>query len=282
MARLPKRSTLVGSAVTLAAASSMLLSGCGGPAKATVPAGPTLAPMLQGDPNRVVAAAAGRTATGGNAGITLTVPVMQDKALSTVSGEGAIDFSGDRLRMTSPNEELQFGRQVFVLLPDQAGAALGGKKWVQVDLDHTSASSPDPFSLYAFEPRQLVTAATAVKDATMVGAEPVRGVTTQHFTGHLDPAAVAQAGLEPTFAKQLASATKNQPVPMDVWLDDAGMIRKLTVALPPVRGGVPAGAHPEASLELFDYGTADVSFTQPSPADVVDTSALGSLSGSGD
>jgi hypothetical protein len=281
MARLPKGSTLVGSAVTLAAASSMLLSGCGGPAKAAVPAGPTLAPMLQGDPNQVVAAAAGRTATGGNAGIRLSIPMMQDTTLTSVPGDGTIDFSGDRLQLTSPNEERQFGQKVYVQLPDQV-AAQSGKKWVQVDLAHPSPTSQDPLSLYAYDPQQLVTAATAADGMTVVGSETQRGVATQHFTGRLDPARAAQSGLDATFAKELTSLTKGRPVAMDVWLDDAGMIRKLSVALPPVRGNVPAGAHPEVSIELFDFGTADVSFTEPSATELLDTAALQALPGTGD
>jgi hypothetical protein len=60
------------------------------------------------------------------------------------------------------------------------------------------------------------------------------------------------------------------------------MIRKLSVALPPVRGNVPAGAHPEVSIELFDFGTADVSFTEPSATELLDTAALQALPGTGD
>jgi hypothetical protein len=260
-----------------------LLSGCSGAAKAA-PTGPTLPPVLQGDPTHVVTAAAGRTTTAPNANVAISVPVVAESGPTNVNGEGAVDFVGDRTKLIVPNaekaEERQIGRAVYVLLPEQAAPMLGGKQWVKLDLDKVGPKSPDPFNLYAFAPEQLVTALTAVRDAHLVGSEPVRDANTTHFTGTLDPRAVAAAGVDPTFARYVAAATKGAPMSVDVWLDDTGLIRKLSIPLPPPGATTPA---PPATVELFDFGTADVSFTPP-PADKVASQAdLDSLgAGSGD
>jgi hypothetical protein len=279
----PSRLVLGSAAAALAA--TTLLSGCGGSAKAAAaPEGPTLSPVLQGDPTQVVAGAAGRTVTSGNAGLALTVPVFQEGQLTDVLGEGTVDFAGDKLRLTVPNadnaEQLLFGRTLYVMLPHEAG--LPGKKWVSANLDQSQAQTPDPLSLYAFDPRQIVTTGTAVTDAKLVGPEPVRGGTATHFTGTIDPAKLANAGLEPTFATAFTKATAGKPTPTDIWLDDAGLVRKMTVRIPPPGAALPAGSTPTATVELFDFNTADVSFPEPPPAEVASLQELTGTSGHGD
>jgi hypothetical protein len=280
----PSRLLLGTTAAALAA--TTMLSGCGSSAKASGPVEPTLSPVLQGDPTQVVAASAGRTVGSGKAGIAETVPVFQEGKLASVNGEGTIDFAQSRLRLAVPNaqkaEERQFGRTLFVLLPEQAGPALGGKKWVKVDLDHTTSTSPDPFNLYAFDPKQLLIAVTAVNEAKIVGSEDVRNTHTTHFTGSIDPTKVASSGVGSTFATEFTKATKGAPTPVDVWLDDAGLVRRMSLNLAPPDATLPAGSAPTATVELFDYGTADVSFPQPPASEVAELKDLGGLTSSGD
>ena len=276
---------LLGTA-TAALAATTLLSGCGGSAKASGPVGPSLSPVLQGDPTAVVAASAGRSVGAGKAGLAITVPVFQEGKLASVNGEGTIDFARNRMRLVVPNaekaEERQFDRTLFVLLPEQAGPALGGKKWVKLDLDQSTETSPDPFALYAFDPKQLVTAVTAVADAKVAGADDVRGTHTTHFTGSLDPAKVSGSGVGKTFAAQFTKATHGAATPVDVWLDDAGLVRRMSLNLTPPNATLPAGSTPTATVELFDYGTADVSFVQPPANEVAELGDLGNLASSGD
>lgn len=264
-----------------------LLSGCGGDAKAAPPVGPPLAPALQGDPTQVVAAAAGRSVGSPNANLALTVPVFQEGELTAVQGEGTVDFPADKLKLVVPNaenaEERKIGRSLFVLLPEQAAPLLGGKKWVDLNLDQVGPKSPDPFNLFAYDPEQLLTTVTAVQDATLVGPEPVRDQPTTHFRGTLDPAKVSAAGLDPTFARAFTAATRGAATPVDVWLDDAGLVRRLTLPVTPPETTLPAGSEPLTTVELFDYGTADASFTAPPANEVADASALDGLAaGSGD
>lgn len=260
-----------------------LLSGCSGAAKAAPP-GPALPPALQGDPTQVVAAAAGRTASAPNADVAISVPVVAESGPTVVNGEGAVDFAGNRAKLIVPDaqkaEERQIGRAVYVLLPEQATPMLGGKQWVKLDLDTVGPKSADPFNLYAFAPEQLVTSVTAIHDTRLVGNEPVRDANTTHFAGTVDPASLAKTGADPTFARYVEAATKGAPMAVDVWLDDTGLIRKLSMPLPPPGATTPA---PPVTVEVFDYGTADVSFTPP-PSDKVATPAdLSSLgSGTGD
>ena len=271
-----------------AVALAMSLSGCGGDAKAAPPPAPA-APIpaaLQGDPTQVLAASAGRTVAAKNAGVGLTVPVFQEGQLTSVNGEGTVDFSNDRLRLVVPNaekaEERQFGRTLFVLLPEQAGPALGGKKWVQLKLDSPQPTDPDPFRLYAYDPEQLLTAVTSVADAKIVGTEPVRGANTTHYTGSLDPAQIASSGVDQTFATAFTKATKGAATPIDVWLDDTGLVRRISLSLAPPNATLPAGSNPLTQVEFYDFGTANVTFTQPPASEVAGVADLSGLGGHGD
>lgn len=271
--------------VAAALVAGTALSGCSGSATAASPSTPPLPAVLQGDPDQVLAAAAGRTMTSGNAGITLSTPVVNEGQATVVNGEGAIDFAGNKMKLVVPNaekaEQLQFGRSLYVLLPEHFAESFGGKKWVKLSLDAAGATSPDPFNLYAYEPSQLLTALTATDDATLVGEEPVRDAKTTHFTGTLTASRVATSGVNPTFAKAFENATGGAATPVEVWLDDEGLVRRATVALPPPNAGPGSGA-PVATVELFDFGTADVSFTEPSANLVTDPTALAGLAGGAD
>lgn len=271
---------LMGSTATALLATT-LLAGCGGDTKAPAPIGPTLPPTLQGDPTQVVAAAAGRSLSSPNADLTVTIPVVQEGELTAVVGEGSIDFRADKLKLVPPAaekaEERKIGRSLFVLLPEQAVPQLGGKKWLMLDLDQVGAKSPDPYNLYAYDPEQLLKTVTAVQDASVVGPEQVRDITTTHFRGTLDPAKVTSAGLDPTFARQWTTATKGAVTPVDVWLDDAGLVRRVTTDLPPPETALPAGAKPETTVELHGYGAADVRFAPPPVNEITQLSALSNL-----
>lgn len=287
-ARQPRPRTVIVTAALAGLAVS--LSGCGGSAKAATPppavTTPTLAPALQGDPTRVVDAAAATTTAAKTSGVTVTVPVFQEGALASVNGEGNIAFAADHLRLVVPNadkaEERQFGRTLYVLLPEQLAAASGGKTWVKLDLDTPKPSDPDPFRLYAYDPEQLLRVTSAVTGATLVGTETIRDTPTTHFRGSVDPATAAATGINPTFAAAFRAGTGNTATPVDVWLDDAGRVRRISLPLAPPNAQLPAGSNPATVVDFYDFGTADASFAQPPANQVAGVGDLSSLGGVGD
>ena len=60
---------------------------------------------------------------------------------------------------------------------------------------------------------------------------------------------------------------------MDVWVDELGLVRKLTVAFSATQPGTTEQATASMSFELYDYGK-DVEIALPPAAEVVDASAL--------
>ncbi len=84
-------------------------------------------------------------------------------------------------------------------------------------------------------------------DVTYVGDETVRGTPTSHFRGTLAP-------------------NPSSPLPFDIWLDGAGLPRRLTVSRAP--GGTMVGV----SLELYGFGKT-VTISTPAASSVVPFSA---------
>jgi hypothetical protein len=117
-------------------------------------------------------------------------------------------------------------------------AALTHGKWVRVKADDPS------LNLGAADPAQLLQDLRSSTKVEKLGTATVRGVKTTHYVARVHP-------------KQLAAT-----VPVDVWVDSAGLVRRLTVQLQQVK----------ASLDLFDFG--NVSIDVPASSDTVDLSNM--------
>ncbi|HEX3519476.1 MAG TPA: hypothetical protein VHT29_10630, partial [Solirubrobacteraceae bacterium] len=118
------------------------------------------------------------------------------------------------------------------------------------------------------------------------GHEALRGVATTHYAGRIDllKAAEAQPGadrsqLRAAFGK-LVSATGLKDLPIDVWIDAHGFVRKIAIAL----SLAAAGQQVKTSIqsEFYDFGPTQ-SINVPADSEVFDMTqqALGGLSSLG-
>jgi len=106
-----------------------------------------------------------------------------------------------------------------------------------------------------------------------VGTEPIRGVTTTHYSGTVtvaDAAAKLKGGIASLGLKKLQDSGVTE-IPVEVYLDDQGRLRRLTENVTVVIKGV--AAQVATRMDFYDFGTkVDV---QTPPADQVkDGSAL--------
>jgi outer membrane lipoprotein-sorting protein len=160
-----------------------------------------------------------------------------------VTGTGEIGDQGRKAHMrlslpmtSTPLEAVAADGALYVRGGPVATFAQG--KWVRVKADDPS------FNLGAADPAQLLQYLQSTSKVEKRGTATVRGVRTTHYVARIQP-------------KQLA-----KPVPVDVWVDGQGLVRRLRVDVQQVK----------ASLELFDFG--DVSISVPSDADTLDLSSM--------
>lgn len=126
-----------------------------------------------------------------------------------------------------------------------------------IDLPGTDAGS-DPASLL-----DLLRGVSG--EVTDLGQEDVRGIPTTHYRAEVIPAKALEdlSAERQDQLRKLLGTRLDTPIPVEVWIDDAGLVRKAILSY----GGDQAGQAVTVTFELFDLGQP-VSITEP-PADQV-------------
>lgn len=231
-------------------------------------------------------------------------PGFEDRA-SSFGGEGSFDLRNSRSLLSftflgelggdgddaSAAESLHLelladGSQLYLHMPFLASAAPDGEEWFSVDADDLGelARIEGGLGLGASDPIQtLEYLRGASDDVEEVGEEPVGGADTVHYRTAVD--LEAAAAMTPASRRRFVTDAVEQfreqfgtvQIPLDVWIDDEGLARRiryeLDLATTNDRGGVPEGAIMSFTMELFDYGAA-VEIAPPSPDEVTDLAGL--------
>lgn len=276
-------------------AASVALAGCAG--------GGGSAGGEEGSPIEIVAASSSRTVAAGTSRMAIVATTTAEGNAVTVAADGVFDYRAQRGRLTmdlarlgvpgatGTAEILLLGPVFYMRFPALAAATgQAGKEWVRVDLRQAAqAGGVDPTGLAGVgsnDPSAFVALLRgAGDDLRRVGEESLRGEPTTHFRGSFDlqkALEAAPAAAKPALRKVVDQLAVDR-IPMDVWIDGEGRLRKLvqTVRV----GGGSAGSSttsttgPKASpsatvtVELFDFGVA-VEVAEP-PADrVADLSSV--------
>ncbi|HEX4747197.1 MAG TPA: hypothetical protein VFU99_09985 [Gaiellaceae bacterium] len=160
-----------------------------------------------------------------------------------------------------------------------------GKTWLRAKEGEKTAVGGFDFEEFQgiakSDPRELLEALRAVSsEIETVGGEQLRGVDTTHYRAVVDPAELAKlaqaektADTE-TLVDQLTSQSGLEPIPVDVWLDENGLVRKVEMALEATDSSTGQSSAVSMSFELWDYGEP-VEIELPPPSEVADASAVG-------
>jgi hypothetical protein len=139
---------------------------------------------------------------------------------------------------------------------------LAGGKWVRIKDNDPS------FNLGQNDPSKMLEYLRATSDVDEKGEETIRGAHTTHYEARLQLDRVADR-VSPEAAQALEQVTKTlktKEIPLDVWVDDDGLVRRLTM------DWHPAGGVFSMSLDLFDFG--DVDLDVPTASETIDLSKL--------
>jgi hypothetical protein len=252
-------------ALAAAAALAISTSGCGSTSDALDP----------------VAQAADVTSHAGGAHLSLTMQ-FDASGLSvpfTMSGEGFFNYKTQEGKLALDLSELPSGAAatvpgrvrleevfksstIYIGSPLLAGKLPGGAHWMKLDLARLGQAAG--FNLQQLAGGQsnpaefLEFLRASGGPVTAVGRELVRGVATTRYRGAVDLTKVAdvvpsanRAQLRAALAK-LVAQTGLSSLPVDVWVDAHGLVRRLTIVLALPAGGLKLQMH--MTLELFDFG----------------------------
>jgi hypothetical protein len=280
----------VRSLVFLAVLAALALAACGGGGgnaePTTTSSAENTATVSGSDPSSLIALAGQKTRAAGSARVSFTLEMTGGEANGTMSGDGVFDQHGGRMTMDlrglaggalgSGKAEVIFRDLVYYMkLPQAAAAQLPtGKAWLKFDLGALSRQQgldlEQLAQLNQSDPSQALQLLSGAEDFEKIGKEDVRGAETTHYRGTVDMSRVAENAPEDLQddIRKIIEQTGDRAVPMDIWIDRDGLVRRLRWTQ-----HLPQGTAMTMEEELYDFGV-DVD-AQPPPADeVLDLTAL--------
>ena len=178
-------------------------------------------------------------------------------------------------------EVVQDGDVAYLRFPAIDAQLPSGKTWIKASEGEAKVGGFDFHQLESFsssDPRELLDVLRSLSgDLETVGTEELRGVETTHYRAVVDPVELAKGAASAGQAAdglfdQLTAQSGIGAVPLDVWIDANGLVRKLSMKVSATDQASQAGAA-TTSFELWDYGeTVDIEL--PPASQVADASAL--------
>jgi hypothetical protein len=198
------------------------------------------------------------------------------------NGSGIVQFKPPKaqlnLKMSAAGQEISIdevmdGTTMYMKLPKEAMAGVpGGKSWIKLDLDKASGGAISGAMNATQDPSSQLRLLSALSDAKEVGKEKIGGDETTHYHGELDYQQVAKSGpQELRKAAELAlKVMEDTTVPVDVWVDGSGRVRRQKLALnTKAVSGSPAQKQ-TMTIGYSDFGVDASSIKAPSDADAYD------------
>jgi hypothetical protein len=193
-------------------------------------------------------------------------------ALAPSQGIDAADLKG---------EFIQDGSVMFMRLPVLQKRGLT-KEWLRVDaaeLAKAQGLNVGSFGQYTqFDPSQALKYLLAVSgDVDEVGEEDVRGVGTTHYKAQVDLEKVVdvlpkgQREQARQTIEQLTKQVGESEIPIEVWIDDDGLVRRERIDYGIEQGGQEVSLR--FDIELYDFGI-DAGIEPPPAEDTTDFSEL--------
>lgn len=200
---------------------------------------------------------------------------------------GNTDFTADLPAGIGAVEVRTIGSVAFVHLPANLQGLAGGRPWVEADVPTIEGLAGQQLGLPGFggglDFRGVLDWLRGVSGpVTTDGTSTVHGDVTTHYHADVDLTKAATDAPAASRAKlQQAAQAAGQTIPVDVWIDNQGRLRRLKASVDlsklQARDGVTVNHTGTivTTLELWNFGTP-VNVTPP-PADQV--SPLGEISG---
>jgi hypothetical protein len=179
-------------------------------------------------------------------------------------------------------EVVKDGDVDYVRFPAMDDKLPAGKTWIRGSGGTIEAAGIGVKEFDSFtqsDPRTVLEALRSVSGSVeTVGTEELRGVETTHYRAVLDAAELAKSSATKTGAAgglldRLTSQTQLKDVPLDVWIDADGLVRKMSLDVAGVQTGSADEDKASIAFELWDYGEK-VGIDLPPASQVVDASAL--------
>jgi hypothetical protein len=237
-----------------------------------------------------VAQAANATTSAGTAEFGIAGNVTAAGQTIPINGNGALDMRNQRVRMSMSfpipgfgsmkTDALFDGQDIYMHLPEALTQRIPlGKPWLKLDIaalakstgvDLKGLSQPNQGN-----PADMLAALKAVGSSRKVGSENIGGVATTHYRATIDPKQALDRIPDKQSAgalKQMLSTSGLSSIPIDVWVDRAGRVRRESLKVSA------AGTSMDMTVSFTRFGVP-VDTTPPAADQVLDASSLLAFAG---
>jgi hypothetical protein len=245
-----------------------------------------------------VAEAADKTVAAGGARLTGEGKFRAEGFTVPVTVDGTVDFDERRVHMSMdvpPNAALRpvqaneagfpmeyildGGETIFFATADMQGQLPPGKNWAKLDLgeldDETGLAFQQLNRYDESNPVEWLRLLRTSGDAERAGVERVAGTRTTRYRATIRPRRFPDALSEDEREKARETVERLDridpsllnPMPVDVWIDDAGLIRRERVGIDEVYQGVRTRGY--LTIDFVEFGR-DVSVAEPDDDETVD------------
>jgi hypothetical protein len=201
--------------------------------------------------------------------------------VSELPGGGALDGGGGKVEQHMIFDGITF----YMRSPAFAPILPSGKKWLKFDLASAGKSAGIDLSSLTQganqDPTQTLQYLKAAGgNVKRVGTETVRGTSTTHYTATVDFEKVPDTAPADERAamrrsiQQIIKLSGTKTVPIDVWVGDDGIARRIVSSYGSNVGGEHATV--KQRIEMYDFGTK-IDVKIPPDDETVDFSQLGDL-----
>jgi outer membrane murein-binding lipoprotein Lpp len=172
------------------------------------------------------------------------------------------------------------GSTFYMRMPELAGSQGLPTEWISMDIDEVAPGFDNLVELSRGQndPTSSLAYLEGITEAEVIGTETVAGVQTTHYAGTVDlNEAVDQLSgdADASAREALAQAEKvlgKAPMPVDVWIDDEGLLRRMSFSMA-TKAGAAMAFSMEMTMEISEYGI-DVELPIPPAEDVTDLTEM--------
>jgi hypothetical protein len=186
---------------------------------------------------------------------------------ATLEGTEELEIEGHQVQEVIKNP------YVYVQVPSGSSSLNAGKPWIRANLsDYTQTiGAGSSFEQGGAGPTQMLHMLDASGDVVARGSETIEGAPTTHYHALVDlsryatEAPAAQRSAIQADAQALARLTGSSSLPVDVWIDDQGRVRRFSTE---EQVCTPAGKlHEQITMGLYGFGPQQP-VTVPAPSEV--------------
>jgi hypothetical protein len=193
-------------------------------------------------------------------------------------GRMSVEYSGIP-QLAGKGEEILDGTVIYMKLPFLKRQLPAGKEWMKLDLQKAGEAKGIDFSALMQnsngDPTQVLRyLETAAGDVEKVGTDTVAGTATTRYKAVVDFDKVAQAHpSEKASIRRIEQLTGVKRVPVGVWIDGDGYVRKLTQSMTMRLLQQGTTMRMTLTFDLSDFGK-QVAVTPPPAEQVFDATSL--------